>query len=193
MKTRPLLILAAVLLVLVGLKFVQKSSHESKLAESSFELLFPAVATGEIGRLVIDGPGSGQIELTRGGNEWRVASSYGHPAAADKLERLLGELVGLKGEFRSDKETVLADYALDAGRAVHLTAYDLAGAELGHLLLGERLSGAAGFFAMRAGEKKAYAAGGNLLGDIGVWGENRDPAAKSFLDLTAFTVDRQQV
>jgi len=193
MKLRPLFILAAVLLVLVGLKFVQKSSHESKLAESGFSELFPALAPGEIGRLVIDGPGPGAIELLRSGEAWRVESSHGHPAADDKLERLLGELVGLKGEFRSDRESVLADYALDDKRAVHLIAYDLSGKELGHLLLGERLTGAAGFFAMKAGEKRAYAAGGNLLGDIGVWGENRDPVAKSFLDLKVLTVDRQQV
>jgi hypothetical protein len=193
MKMRPLFILGAVLLVLVGLKFVQKSSHESTLAESGFTELFPAIATGEIGRLVIDGPGPGTIELLRSGEAWRVETSHGHPAADDKLERLLGELVGLKGEFRSDRESVLADYALDDKRAVHLTAYDLSGKELGHLLLGERLTGAAGFFAMKAGEKKAYAASGNLLGDIGVWGESRDPAARSFLDLKVFTVDRQQV
>ncbi len=193
MKTRSLFILAAVLLVLVGLKFVQRSSHESKLSESSFTELFPMVATGEIGRLVIDGPGAGSIELVRSGTAWRVETSHGHPAADDKLERLLGELVGLKGEFRSDRESVLADYALDDKRAVHLTAFDLSGKELGHLLLGERLSGAAGFFAMKAGEKRAYAASGNLLGDLGIWGDSRDPAAKSFLDLKAFSVDRQQV
>src|SRR5512136_2114946 len=113
MKTRPLIILAAVLLALVALKLVQRSSHQSKLAESSYEVLFPAVATGEIGRLVIDGPGPGQVELTRSGDKWRVDTSHGHPAADDKMERLLGELVGLKGEFRSDKEAVLTDYALD--------------------------------------------------------------------------------
>ncbi len=193
MKTRPLFILVAILIVLIGLRYVQKSSHESTLAESGFATLFPAVATGEIGRLVIDGPGPGAIELLRGGDVWRVETSHGHPAAGDKMERLLGELVGLKGEFRSDRESVLADYALDDKRAVHLKAYDLSGKELGHLLLGERLTGAAGFFAMKAGEKSAYAASGNLIGDIGVWGETRDPVAKTFLDLKAFTVDRQQV
>ncbi|MBM4116854.1 DUF4340 domain-containing protein [bacterium] len=193
MKTRPLFILGAVLLVLIGLKFVQRSSHESKLSQPSFEVLFPAVATGDIGRLVIDGPGAGKIELTRSGMDWRVDTSYGHPAAADKLERLLGGLVGLRGEFRSDRESVLADYALDEKRAVHLIAYDLGGKELGHLLLGERLSGAAGCFAMKAGEKRAYAAGGNLLGDIGVWGENREPSPRGLLDLGVFSVDRQQV
>lgn len=193
MKTRPLFILGAVLLVLIGLKFVQRSSHESQLAQPSFETLFPAVAPGEIGRLVIDGPGEGKIELTRSGTDWRVDTSHGHPAAAEKVERVLNGLVGLKGEFRSDRESVLADYALDDKRAVHLTVYDLSGKELGHLLLGERLSGAAGFFAMKAGEKRAYATNSNLLGDLGVWGENRDPSPRSLLDLTVFTVDRQQV
>ncbi|MCB1161051.1 DUF4340 domain-containing protein [bacterium] len=193
MKTRPLFILGAILVVLIALKFWQRSDHEAQLAESGLETVFPAMATGQIGRLVIDGPGEGQIELTRSGDQWRVDSSYGHPAAADKVDRLLGELVGLKGEFRSDKAAVLADYKLDDASAVQLTAYDLSGAELGHLLLGDRLKGAAGFFVRKAGEDRTYAASGNLLGDLGIYGDTRDPAARSFVDLKAVVLDRAQV
>lgn len=193
MKTRPLFILAALLVVLVALRFWQRSSHDTRLAETGFEQLFPALSPDEIGGLTVAGPGGGEVVLARDGADWKVETSYGHPADASKLERLLGELSGLQGEYRSDREAVLADYALDDARAIHLRVRDLAGAELGHLLLGDRMTGSAGFFARRAGEEKAYAARGNLLGSLGVWGENREIKAKTFLDLKAFEVDRAQV
>jgi len=193
MKTRPLFILAAMLVVLVGLKFWQNSKHDERLTRSGLEELFPAMATSEIGKLAIAGPGGTEVILLRDGESWRVESSYGHPAAADRVENLLGDLTGLRGEYRSEKEAVLADYSLDDNRALHLRVFDLSGAELGHLLLGDRMTGAAGFFARRAGEDVAFAARGNLLGGLGIYGEEREPKAKTFLDLKAFEVDRQQV
>lgn len=193
MKTRPLFVLAVLLLLLAGLKFMQSRRHDERVGRSGLEQLFPEVATDRVGKLVITGPAGTELLLQRSGADWRVESRYGHPAANDKVEGLLGELTGLLGEYRSDDEAVLVDYSLNEGSALHLRAYDLAGVELGHLLLGGRRTGAAGFFARRDGEQKAYAARGGLLGSLGVWGEEREPKAKTFLDLKAFEVDRQQV
>ncbi len=193
MKTKPLIILAVLLLALLGLKYVQSNRHQTRLARSSMESLFPDTAGEQFGTLSLTGADGVELILERVGEGWILPTSYGHAAAADKVERVLDELAGLMGDFRSDNKSVLADYALDEQQAIHLRARDLAGAELGHLLLGSNLSGGSGFFVRRAGEDTAYAARGNLLGSLGIWGENREIAAKSFLDLKAFEVDRQQV
>ena len=193
MKTRPLFILAAMLVVLVGLKFWQSSKHDERLTRSGLEELFPAVAASEIGGFTVTGPAGTEIALERDGESWRVASSYGHRAAGDRVEQMLDELSGLRGEYRSEREAVLADYSLDDSRALHLRVFDLSGAELGHLLLGDRMTGVAGFFARRNGEDTAFAARGNLLGSLGIYGDEREPKARNFLDLKAFEVDRQEV
>jgi hypothetical protein len=193
MKTKPLIILAVLLLALLGLKYMQSSRHDTRLARSSMELLFPDLAPDQFGSLSITGADGVELILERVGEGWIMPTSYGHAAAADKVERVLGELAGLMGDFRSEGKAVLADYALDEKQTIHLRARDLAGAELGHLLLGNSLTGGSGFFVRRAGEDTAYAARGNLLGSLGIWGEKRELAAKSFLDLKAFELDRQQV
>ncbi len=193
MKTKPLIILAVLLLLLLGLKYIQGTRHETRLARSSMELLFPELGPEEFGALSITGADGVELILERSGEGWILPTSYGHPAAADKVERVLDELAGLMGDFRSDNKSVLADYALDEKQAIHLRALDLSGAELGHLLVGNQLSGASGCFLRRSGEDIAYAVRGNLLGSLGVWGEKRELEANSFLDLAAFDVDREQV
>jgi len=193
MKSKTLTILVAVLVVLAALKYMQTVRHRASLRQTGLESLVADLQATDMGRLVITGPSGKDVVLARSGSDWVLESSFGHPASASNIERLLGSLSGLKGEFRSDKEEVLADYGLDDAQAIRLRVYDLSGKEQGKLLLGKQVPGGSGFFVRREGERKAFAAQGNLLGSLGVWGENREPAGKRFLDLKVFEADRQAV
>ena len=113
MKSKTLTILVAVLVVLAALKYMQTVRHRASLRQTGLESLVADLPATDMGRLVITGPSGKDVVLARSGSDWVLESSFGHPASASNIERLLGSLSGLKGEFRSDKEEVLADYGLD--------------------------------------------------------------------------------
>jgi len=87
---------------------------------------------------------------------------------------------------------VLADYSLDDSTAVHLIIKDESGAEILHLLVGER-SGSGGFV-RRAGSAQALRSDKNFLSDFGVWGETISaPPRSQWIDLVAYKVERDDV
>ena len=124
MKSKTLTILVAVLVVLAALKYMQTVRHRASLRQTGLESLVADLQATDMGRLVITGPSGKDVVLARSGSDWVLESSFGHPASASNIERLLGSLSGLKGEFRSDKEEVLADYGLDDAQAIRLRVYE---------------------------------------------------------------------
>ena len=137
MRSKPLIILAVLLVILIGLKLVQNALHRSEVEQTGLELLLADLPLTEIGRVVLAGPDGDGVELVRRGDDWIVESSFGHPADASRVEQLTGELDGLQGEFRSEDSSVLAGYGLDDAQAVHLRIFGLDGSEL-RFGLGER-------------------------------------------------------
>jgi hypothetical protein len=193
MKTKPLIFLVLVLVALIGMKLIQSASHKKQVGRTGIESIFTDLPASDISRIAITGPSGDEIVVARGTVGWIVESSYGHPADTAKIDRITAALTDLKGEFRSNKESVLADYALDEAQAIHIRVQDLSGAERTHLLLGNRLTGSSGYFVRKDGDNNAFAAQGNLLGDLGMYGEGRDPESKRFCDLKAFTIDRDSL
>ena len=62
-------------------------------------------------------------------DEWRLPNSHGAPADQIKVDDLIHALTGLKGEFRSDSQEVLADYGLDRESAMTVNLYSKSGDE----------------------------------------------------------------
>ncbi|MBN2171258.1 MAG: DUF4340 domain-containing protein [Candidatus Krumholzibacteriota bacterium] len=194
MRGRTLIILGVILVALIAVKVAMNLSHRAELERSGLESVLPGdLAASEIGRLVVKGPAGGDVVLERRGLDWVVASSWGQPADGTKLQRLTESIAALTGEFRSDDPAVLADYGLDSTRAVRLKVYDTSGAERAALLLGDTQAGAGGFFVKSAEGERTYATRSNLIGELGIWGDNRDPEGKRFLDLKIFTAAREDV
>jgi len=194
MRGRTLIILGVVLVALVVVKVAMDRAHRSELERSGLEAVLPGdLAASEIGRLVVTGPAGEDVVLERRGLDWVVATKWGQPADGAKMQRLTESIAALTGEFRSDDAAVLADYGLDSTRAVRLKVYDTSGAERAALLLGDRQAGSGGFFVKTAASDRAYATRSNLVGELGIWGENRDPEGKRFLDLKIFTAAREDV
>ena len=57
-----------------------------------------------------------------------AASAWDAPVSNGRIDALLKNLSGLRGEFRSDSETVLADYGLSDDTAVKVRIYGKDGA-----------------------------------------------------------------
>ena len=193
MKTKPLIYLALILVVLAGLKLMQGASHDRQVGRTGLDDILAGLQGTEISRMTISGPTGPEVILSRGAVGWVVESSYGHPADTAKIDRIVAGLGDLSGEFRSNKSSVLADYALDDAQAIHLKVEDQSGAERAHLLLGNRLAGGSGYFVRKAGDDTAYAAQGNLIGDLGVYGEKRELEGKRFCDLKALSLERGDI
>ncbi len=189
MNRRTIIILVAVLVVLMGLRWMQQRSHESSLAEPDRVVLLSDFSFDEVSRVELRGPIAGEMVLERKGAGWVVASRYGHPAQQGKVDELAAELAALTGQFRSDREDVLPDYGLADTTAVSLKLIAASGEELEHLLLGSTQPRGGGLFLCRAGSSTVYASPSRLLGTFNLWGDAREPDARGFLDMTLWSWD----
>ncbi|MBC8366656.1 DUF4340 domain-containing protein [bacterium] len=192
MNRRTIIILVVLLVALAGLRFMQQRSHDNSLAQPDRVVLLPEFSMDDISRVELRGPISGELILERSGSEWKIPSSYGHLAKQAKVDELAAELVSLTGQFRSDREDVLADYGLADTTAVSLKLISTTGEESANLLLGSTQS-RGGLFLCEAGSNTVYASGSNLLGIFNLWGDAREPDARGFLDMTLWTWDAAQV
>ena len=157
MNRKTLIALVVILALLLAVWIVQRTSHRRSLEAPAQVALSTALSADEIGRVEIAGPGAEPLVLDRSSGGWRVASSWGHPADAGKIDELTAELAALRGEFRSDEAGVLADYRLDEDQAIRLSLFDRRGAGIETLLLGSPLERGAGLFLRREGENAVYA------------------------------------
>ncbi len=193
MKTKRIIIMAAMLLILIGLRLIQVGQKENRFKEPVLNHMFPVLSLDQVGSFTISAPNGVNIDIRRRADHWIVASKYGHRAKTENLERLVAGLSGLKGEFRSDDPAVLADYSLDDAGAITLRLSGLAEETLGEVLLGKAVSSRGGCFARQVDAREVYAVEGNVLGSLGIWGDDRDPKVSFFLDLQAMKVDRGEI
>jgi hypothetical protein len=171
---------------------MQQRTHKISLAEPDRVELLPNFTMDLISRIELRGPVSGELMLERKGGRWIIPSSYGHLAKSDKVDELALELEALSGQFRSEREDVLADYGLADTTAVSMKLISHSGEELAHLHLGSSLS-RGGLFLCRAGSSKVYSSQSGLLRIFNLWGDAREPDARGFLDMTLWTWDPAQV
>ncbi len=193
MNRRTIVILVAVLVVLMGIRWMQQRSRESSLAEPDRVQLLSDFSFDEVSRVELRGPDSGALVLERKGAGWVVASRYGHPAQQGKVDELATELAALTGQFRSEREDVLPDYGLADSTAVSLKLFASSGEEVVHLLLGSAQPRGGGLFLCRAGSSAVYASPSRLLGTLGLWGDAREPDVRGFLDMTLWSWDKVDI
>jgi hypothetical protein len=124
---------------------------------------------------------------------WVVASAWDAPVSTQRLEALLRNMSDLSGEFRSDNESVLADYGLADEDAVKVRAFD----KEGNLALAVDIGGQPerfpGNFIKRPGSSAVYLSQVNLLSQLGLYDGPAEPGNRHFLELQAVKEDRLAV
>ena len=136
-----------------------------------------------------------EVRLVRNGDgKWRVASSYGAPASATKIEDFLGVLRGLKGDLQAERKTSHAGLGVDDDGAlrIELTTGDGGTAVI---LAGERAGGAYGESYVRRGdEDKVYRVNQDVRRAAGMISTTVPaPSARDWLDLTLADISFEAV
>lgn len=193
-KTKNLVILAVVLVVLLGVNLVQRSEYRSETGRSSVVELLPAgVTPDQLGRIAIgQGSQNEAVVLEKDPDGWKVSTSWGAKANLSRVESLVRNLQGLTGEFRSKSTEVLPDYKL-ADEALQVRCYDPAGAVVLALDVGGKPERFPGNFVRKPDSDEVYVSQKNILAQVGIYGEPEPPAGRYFLELQAVQVDRNEV
>lgn len=195
LRSKPLAILAAVVVVLGAIALLQKSSHERRTSRPAQAVLLDGAWTrDDLGRIALGhGDEPEAVVLERGPEGWTIPTSWHAKASDQRLDALLRVLGGLAGEFRSDRESVLADYGLTPEGSVTIRAWDTGGNEVIALDVGAQAQGAQGQFVRRPGQSAVYVAGANVLSALGLYGGPARPQGRHFLDLQAVQEDKTEV
>ncbi len=194
-KNRNILILAAVLLVLLGISLVQKAAHKKSTNRSStVKVVEGTVTADQLDRITLGrGEDEEAVVLLSTPTGWVVASAWDAPASTQRLDALLRHVSDLSGEFRSDNESVLADYGLAEDGAVKVRAYDKEGNLALAVDIGGKPERFPGNFIRQPGSSAVYLSQVNLLSQLGLYDGPALPGNHHFLDLQAVKEDREAV
>lgn len=194
-KTKNLVILMVIILVLGGISIMQKSQHRKQTTSSATEV----VLAGEFNKdnlakvTVGFGDNPEQVVMVAGPDGWRMDSYHQAAVNGERLATLLRNLSNLKGEFRSSSDQVLADYGLQKGQSVTIRGFDKSGTEVLALDLGKTPKGFPGQFMRRPDSSKVYLSQTGLLAHLGIYGAPEAPKAQYFLELQAIKENRQEL
>lgn len=195
LKTRNLVILAVILVILAGIRFMQKSSHQKSISGSAQEVILAGEFKKEdLGRITL-GLGTDEeiVILSTSPTGWLVDTAFNTPASDQRIDALLRSLSNLAGEYRSDKAEVLGQYGLAEGAAVKIKGYDKQGQEVLAVDIGKTPERFPGQFVRLPGQNKVYLTQKGVLGNLGIYGEPQAPTSKHFLELQALKEDRLDV
>jgi hypothetical protein len=188
LNRKNLLILAAVIVVLVAISALQRREPSQPSADT---LIAGDIARADLDRLEISHGDSLAVVLASGPEGWYVASAWNVKANEQRLDTLLQSLSNLRGEYRSDEASVVADYGFD--EAITLRGLAPGGAEVFAIEVGGKPEGGRGNFVKEPGSSRVYLSGANLLSNLGLWSGPGRPENRHFLDLQAYKADRQDV
>jgi hypothetical protein len=195
LKNKNILILAAVLVVLLGISLLQKKEHTKSTSGSATVKVVEGVITADqLDRITLGhGENEQAVELVATPTGWVVASAWDAPASLSRIESLLRNLSDLSGEFRSDNQSVLADYGLADDQAVKIVAFDKDGTEVLAVDVGNTPERVPGNFVKRPDSNEVYLSQTNLLSQLGLYDGPGLPGFPHFLELQAVKEDRLAV
>ncbi|MBN1868965.1 MAG: DUF4340 domain-containing protein [Candidatus Omnitrophica bacterium] len=182
MNKKSLIILCVIFAVLMGLVFVKRSvKPTAPTKEEIVDIITPAVGINNLSEIVLRlGDGSTEdvekpknIHLAKEGGQWLVKTQYGVFADDKTITPLLDKLDRLKGELRSDRKGLLGDYGIGDDEGVHVELRQ-DGAKDIHVIVGVKNAGYQNNFVRLEGSNAVYVVNENLLGAIGVRGEEED-------------------
>lgn len=195
MNKRNLYLLGALVVVLLGLTFVQKIGHDKATSTSDTEPVLAAeFEPGDINRVVIAGADSSEVILERLPDHWVDRTAWSHPVDDRKVDELLDALNDLSGRFRSDTPDILSDYGLGPdAEPVTVTLFGKEWEPVYVLEVGRKPDSGTGSFVRDPQNDAVFLTRENVLGRLGMYTGLAKPEDKFFLDLEVFTCQREDI
>ena len=188
MKTKQLLILLGILVVLVAIVGLvenpfAKSEYAKKLEAAS--LLFPEFNKENVTKIEITASGE-TTTLAKENNQWLVASMENYPADAEGVEDVLDNVTELKttGLVSSNPEKQ-GQFEVDSSGA-EAKLFDAGGNVLAHLFLGKTTPGYLSSYVRAADSNNVYVGKGNLKATF-------DKGTRTWKDRTIFSFNKGDV
>jgi hypothetical protein len=137
-NTNKLVVIFVVLLVAaLGMKYLVGDRYETGESAKAAATLFENLERDQIARLTIRGPEDLNVELTREGDVWQVASEGGYKADQTKVDKVLDGLVEMKSGRITSRNPDLTDFDLEGEPAIDVVAADSGGSPLAEVIVGK--------------------------------------------------------
>ncbi len=182
MNKKSLIILCVIFAILIGLVFVKKNiKPEISTTEEIVDIIVSPVNIDGFSEIVLrlgdgitendDKPRN--VHLVKEGGQWIVKTQYGVYADEKTITPILEKLDQLKGELRSDKKGILSDYGLADDEGVHVELRQQDAKDI-YVIVGTQKAGYQNNFVRLGGTNAVYVVNENLLGTLGLRGEEED-------------------
>nr|HPO15818.1 DUF4340 domain-containing protein [Candidatus Hydrogenedentota bacterium] len=202
MKPKNLIPLVLVLVALVGVTLVMKANKKppTMKEQTKLEDLVPAdAAVKDLVKLQVytGAKPDEKVIVERDGEAWKITSQFNAPAKKDVVEKYLGDMLKLKGEFRTTAsgDDKLDAYDLQDSKAFRIQAFkaDATDPTVDVLLGKSPKSGQV--FVRKAGGDRIYIESTNLRQDAGLYGDETDkaPTADKWLDKDIVKLDKEKI
>lgn len=202
MKPKNLIPLVVVLVALVAVTVVMKANKKPPTMKEQTkleDLVPPDAAVKDLAKLQVYAGAKPEekVVVERDGEDWKITSQYNAPAKKDVVEKYLGDLLKLKGEFRTEAagDDKLDAYSLQDSKAFRIQAFKSGATDPAvDVLLGKSpKTGQA--FVRKAGGNRIYIESTNLRQDAGLYGDETDkaPTADKWLDKDIVKLDKEKI
>ncbi len=178
MSQKTMTILGLILVVLVGVFFLQKYlSQPSKNMTSFAELKVPfdSTAVEFIHVFKQDYPDSG-LFFARRDTTWVLANAYNSLARTNDVRKVISDLAAVGGTVRGESEDLYSDFDITDQRALQIKLMGADSSVLAHVYVGKGGQDGKSCFMRLPGSPKVYLADNNFLSRFSAWGSS--PATK---------------
>jgi len=197
MKTKHLIILAAIFLFLLALLASRGIFVKEDIETVEYESIDFSVRPTEVYAIEVAKGGSGQdpFRLEKRDEEWIVPAKWDGRVKKEKIFNFMDSVNALKGEVRSSNEELLADYGIGEDEAFSIAFIGEDGEVLEKLYLGLKKAGRGSSFVRREGASIVSLADRDLYTALGIYGDPREAKikAKNWLDLAFIRIDPSQI
>ncbi len=203
MSPKKLIPFLVVLLLLAGLVMWRKSSEKQpgtiatqvKLETMAQETL----QAGDVAKLELYSGAAPdeKVVLEKADGVWRIASHHNAPVNQEVLDKYIGSILALKGEFRASADTdeKLADFELKEDQAFHVRAFKAGQEQPAVDVLVGKAPDFRTVFVRKAGDSRVHVEGVNLKREAGIFdsGESAAPKASKWLKTDILSVPQDKI
>lgn len=203
MSPKKLIPFLVILLLLAGLVMWRKST-EKKPGTIATQVRLETMAqealqAGDVARVELFSGAApdDKVVLEKTDGVWRIASHHNAPVNQETLDKYIGSILALKGEFRASADTdeKLADFELKEDQAFHVRAFRAGQEQPAVDVLVGKAPDFRTVFVRKAGDSRVHVEGVNLKREAGIFDaeEGAVPKAGKWLKTELLSVPKEKV